>query len=57
MNKVKITTRFGKVVEFTRKPVVFQQKAGERFTTALFRTYYPTEYAKQQRELKKGVVV
>lgn len=42
--KVKIKTRFGKVVEFEKKEKVFFQLPGESFITALVRTYYPAQY-------------
>ena len=47
--KVKIVTRFGKVVEFERKKKVFNQRPGEKFESALFRCYYPAEYAAREK--------
>lgn len=42
--KVKVTTRFGDVIEFERKEKKFEPLPGEEFLTTLVRIWYPVTF-------------
>lgn len=54
--RVAFRTRYGAAVEFAKRAKMFYQRPGERFSTALVRTYYPRVYRRhvKSREDENG---
>lgn len=54
--KVKVVTRFGKVIEFEKKEKAWTGvRRGETFIGALVRCYYPAEHRRIQKRYGKEV--